>query len=234
MTRKEYITALFRQYEPLRSLSRCGEDEVLLLRHRELQRLAVVRSYSSPVFAYQKLLAVRHPHLPEVWEVRTLTDGQVVLEEYVEGDCLADVLERGVLPYRVAKRVLCDIGAALVTLHRMGIVHRDIKPENVIVTRDGRSVLLDLNASRQFDSAKRKDTVVLGTIGYAPPEQFGISQSDVTADVYALGVLLNVMLTGCHPSERLASGRAAKIILRSTQISPDHRFRSAEDLLGAL
>ena len=102
-----------------------------------------------------------------------------------------------------------------------------------VTDRDG-TMLLDLNASRLHAPEKRNDTVVLGTIGYAPPEQFGISQSDATADVYALGVLLNVLLTGCHPSERLARGRAGKLVLKCTQIDPKHRFPSVEKLLQAL
>ena len=68
MTRKEYITGLFACYELIRTLSRRDGDEVLLLRHRELQRLLVVRSYALPVPAYETLSAVRHPYLPgRVW-----------------------------------------------------------------------------------------------------------------------------------------------------------------------
>ncbi len=234
MVRKEYITQLLGQYDLVRALSCRGEDEVLLLCHKTLRRYLVVRSYAEPVVAYEKLKAIRHPNLPEVFESRRFPDGQVVLEEYVHGTLLADVLNRTVLSYRNAKRVLIGVGAALSVLHDMAIVHRDIKPENVTISDDGRVVLLDLNASRFHTSEKRSDTVVLGTIGYAPPEQFGISQSGVTADVYALGVLLNVLLTGCHPSEQLARGRAGKLVLKCTQIDPKHRFPSAKKMLEAL
>ena len=234
VTRKEYITELLGQYDLVRALSRRDEDEVLLLCHKTLGRSIVVRSYREPIAAYEQLKTIRHPNLPEVFECRRFADGQVVLEEYVHGTMLSDVLERTTFSYRNARRLLYGIGAALSALHGMAVVHRDVKPENVMVSDDGRAMLLDLNASRLHAPEKRNDTVVLGTIGYAPPEQFGISQSDATADVYALGVLLNVLLTGCHPSERLARGRAGKLVLKCTQIDPKHRFPSVEKLLQAL
>lgn len=234
MTRKEYITKLFAYYDPVRTLSRRNDDEVLLLRHRQLQKDLVVRSYRDPIVAYERLKTCRHPNLPEVMDCRQLTDGQIVLEEYVCGTPLSDVLERTTLNYRGARRVLQGVGAALSALHGMTVVHRDVKPENIMITDDGRIMLLDLNASREHSPEKRTDTVMLGTIGYAPPEQFGISQSDATADVYAMGVLFNVLLTGCHPSERLARGRAGKLVLKCTQIDPKHRFSSVEKLLKAL
>ena len=60
----------------------------------------------------------------------------------------------------------------------------------------------------------REDTQILGTTGFAAPEQYGLSQSDGRADIYALGVLLNIMLTGEHPSRKLASGRMGRIVQR--------------------
>ena len=79
-----------------------------------------------------------------------------------------------------------------------------------------------------------RDTVILGTVGYASPEQLGVSQSDARTDIYAAGVLLNVMLTGEHPSVRLASGRLGQIVEKCTAISPSHRYSTAEKLAQAL
>ena len=66
------------------------------------------------------------------------------------------------------------------------------------------------------------DTQVLGTTGFAAPEQYGLSQSDARTDIYSLGVLMNVMLTGQHPSKRLAEGR---IIEHCTRVNPAKRYR---------
>ena len=85
-----------------------------------------------------------------------------------------------------------------------------------------------------YQNKKQKDTVVLGTIGYAPPEQYGVSQSNEKSDIYSLGVLLNVMLTGVHPSKKLARGKAGKIVLKCTQIDPNHRYQNIENLVSKL
>ena len=127
------------------------------------------------------------------------------------------------------KKVVQGICNALGFLHSQGIVHRDIKPENVMIGKHGQVVLIDLNVSRQVSAASH-DTVVMGTVGYAPPEQLGIAQTDSRTDIYALGVLLNVMLTGVHPSQALAKGKAGRIVRRCTAVNPDDRFQSAEKL----
>ena len=115
----------------------------------------------------------------------------------------------------------------------MGAVHRDVKDSNVIL-RGSDAVLIGFDASRIVKPECPADTVILGTTGYAAPEQFGLSQTDGRADIYSLGVLLNVMLTGQHPSHRLAEGHAGRIIRRCTMMNPDQRFRNVLELRDAL
>ena len=115
----------------------------------------------------------------------------------------------------------------------MGAVHRDIKPENVII-RGSEAVLIDFDASRIFKSEHHSDTQILGTTGYAAPEQYGITQTDERADIYSVGVLINVMLTGEHPSRRLASGRMGLVVERCTRVSPEKRYKNVLRLMQAL
>ncbi len=132
-----------------------------------------------------------------------------------------------------AKKILKQLCLALTVLHQNGIVHRDVKPENVMVSDEGRVVLIDFSISRKVIPGG-SDTQILGTVGYAAPEQLGLSQSDGRTDIYAMGVLYNVMLTGKHPSVELARGKAGRIIRKCTAVNPDDRYQTSEKLLQTL
>ena len=156
-----------------------------------------------------------------------------VLEEYIQGDSLAFLLAGACLTPAEARKITLQLCNALWVLHSMGAVHRDIKPENVIV-RGSEAVLIDFDASRIFKSGTNQDTQILGTAGYAAPEQYGITQTDERADIYSLGVLLNIMLTGKHPSKELASGRLGRIVQKCTMVNPKKRYKSVLYLMEAL
>ena len=81
---------------------------------------------------------------------------------------------------------------------------------------------------------KRRSAQILGTTGFAAPEQYGLSQSDGRADIYALGVLLNIMVTGEHPSRKLAGGRIGRIVQRCTMVSPEKRYKNILHLMEVL
>ena len=125
---------------------------------------------------------------------------------------------------------LCE---AMEVLHSIGAVHRDIKPENIIL-RGSEAVLIDFDAARIVDPDKSTDTKILGTTGYASPEQYGLCQTDARSDIYSFGVVLNVMLTGEHPSTKLAEGVFGEIVQKCTMINPDMRYQSAAELKEVL
>ena len=131
------------------------------------------------------------------------------------------------------KTIAVQICDALIFLHSMGIVHRDIKPENIIVKDDGTAVLIDFSIARLMNNHD-KDTQALGTPGYAAPEQFGISQSGSTTDIYSLGILLNIMLTGVHPSVDLPKGLLRHIIKKCTNVQISKRYSNAKKLKRAI
>lgn len=233
LTREQYIEKLLETYRLVCVLADKNDCKVLRLRHKQLNRDLVIRSFPKAVTAYEILCDIRTQNLPEIYDAATLADGQIVLEEFISGMTVADVMKSGNYRYRGAKRVLASVCNALDILHQNGIVHRDVKPENIIISDDGRVVLIDFNISRQMSYSK-KDTVIMGTVGYASPEQLGVTGSDARTDIYAIGVLLNVMLTGKHPSETLARGRSGKIVKKCTDISPDNRYQTAKKLIEAL
>lgn len=233
MTREQYLIEIFGAYSLVSVLSDKNECNVLKLKNKEHNKYIVVRSFHKPISAYEELYTINCANLPLIYDVINLDDGQIVLEEFIEGVTIAEVMESGKYRYIGTRKVLRSICNALTVLHERGIVHRDIKPENVIIAKDGRVVLIDLNAARQISNAS-KDTVIMGTVGYASPEQLGVTQSDARTDIYALGVLLNVMITGKHPSEKLAKGKAGRIVRKCTNVNPDERYQSAEKLANTL
>ena len=78
------------------------------------------------------------------------------------------------------------------------------------------------------------DTQILGTTGFAAPEQYGMSQSDSRADIYSVGVLINVMLTGEHPSKKLAPGHLGRVVEHCTRVNPAKRYKTVLRLVEAL
>lgn len=230
---QELLRVVAVYFDEVRVLKRGARGTVRLLRHRSTGKRYVFRQFDGSADVYRRLLAVSCPYLPRVEEVAE-ADGRVaVLEEYVQGDTLLYLLEGGLLDWEEARKVTADICGALWVLHSMGAVHRDVKDSNVIL-RGSDAVLIDFDASRIVKPECPADTVILGTTGYAAPEQFGLSQTDGRADIYSLGVLLNVMLTGQHPSRRLAEGHAGRIVRRCTMMNPDQRFRNVLELRDAL
>lgn len=233
MTREQYLTDIFKAYSLVSVLSDKNECKVLKLKNKELNKYIVVRSFPKSISAYEELYSINCANLPLIYDIINLDDGQIVLEEFIEGVTIAEVMEGGKYRCTGTRKVLRSICNALTVLHERGIVHRDIKPENVMIAKDGRVVLIDFNAARQISNAS-KDTVIMGTVGYASPEQLGVTQSDARTDIYALGVLLNVMITGKHPSEKLAKGKAGRIVRKCTSVNPDERYQTAEKLAHVL
>lgn len=215
-----------------RSLGR-RENRLWLVRDAE-GKSAVLRRYDGAFPLAERLLDVSCGQLAKVFSVEETCGDTVSFEEFVDGTLLSAILKRTVLTGRQACAILREVCAALEVVHRLGFVHRDVKPENIMLTADGRVVLLDLDAAAQVLGNPDTNTRLLGTAGYAAPEQFGFARCDVRADIFALGVLLNVMLTGDHPSVQLASGRFGRIVRRCTSTTISQRYASVEALLKQL
>ena len=227
------LSCIETEYETVKILKNSARGCVSLLQNRQNGTRFLFRHYRGNGEVYRKLLGVACPNLPQVMEVAESGGMVAVLEEYIRGDSLAYLLEGSLLTPAEARKIALQLCNALWVLHAMGAVHRDIKPENVIIRGD-EAVLIDFDASRIFKSENRGDTQILGTTGYAAPEQYGISQTDQRADIYSLGVLLNIMLTGKHPSRALAGGRLGRIVQKCTMINPEKRYKNVLYLMEAL
>lgn len=227
------LEAVTTEYDTLRVLKQSPRGTVSVVRHKKSGTRYVFRRYSGSGEVYRRLLPVLCPHLPQIMEAAEQDGQTAVLEEYVQGDTLAELLMGARLTEREARQVTMQLCQALHVLHSMGAVHRDVKPENVIL-RGSDAVLIDFDAARIYKVASESDTQVLGTTGFAAPEQYGIFQSDERADIFSLGVLLNIMLTGKHPSREMAAGKMGRIVRKCTMTSPEQRYQSARALMEVL
>lgn len=179
---------------------------------------------------FRALRTIKSNNFVNVLEVCSDDEYLIVIEEYVEGKNLLEMIKSGRIDKKTACKYTMQICDALTVLHSNGIVHRDIKPENIIVTDDNNAVLIDFSIARRAGSENDKDTDNLGTVGYAAPEQYGITQSNKTTDIYSLGVLLNIMLTGEHPAVCVPNGNLKRIINKATSTQISKRYQSASQM----
>ncbi len=221
------------EFEKLRLLKESPRGSVELIRHRESGRQFILRRFTGNGEVYRKLLDCSCRCLPLIYEAAERDGENIVIEEYIQGDTLDFLLKGALCSPAETRQIVRQLCQALWVLHSMATVHRDIKPENVIL-RGADTVLIDFDAARLHKPQAEADTQVLGTTGFAAPEQYGLGQSDTRTDIYSLGVLMNVMLTGEHPSRKLAEGRMGRVIQRCTQVNPAKRYKNVLRLMEAL
>ena len=248
MPEQEYPAALLERYELLECFCDKGDSRTLLARERSGDALAVVKCFmkDSPLFDRSEpepLRALDAPPMPRFIAEYRDDAMRCVLREYVPGRTLAE-LEDG--PKLTSEQVavigaqLCD---QLTALHGNvpPLIHRDIKPQNVVLRPDGRPVLIDFGISRvaasdpgEPASGSGSDTLVFGTQGFAPPEQYGFARTDARSDIFALGMLLNWLLRGGTELPEHPSTPLEKVIRRCTAFDPHKRYATAAQVKRAL
>lgn len=205
------------------------------IRNSELCVKKTLDIYSRDV--YEQLASVRIEGVPAVKEC-VADDGKlIVVEEYVQGRSLKQVLdEQGLLNEEQAYDIAVQLADILVRLHQLepAIVHRDIKPSNIIIEKNGHVNLIDFNAARHVNADKNEDTRMLGTVYFAAPEQFGFGQSDERTDIYGLGATINYIMTGDKPGAGIAECRFSDILKKCLMVDAKDRYQSAAELRGVL
>jgi serine/threonine-protein kinase len=195
------------------------------------------------------LARLEHPGIVAVHDFGTTPDGDgYLVMQLVSGGSIADRLP---LPVADALAIAIDVCGALAYAHGRGIVHRDIKPENVLIGDDGRARLSDFGIARLVnptptpeDGPLTRPSLVLGTPGYMAPEARAGARPDPRMDVYAVGALLQHMLTGRHPGGGDVDGEPpaptngmprvppaiAGVIARAMVVDPARRIADATTL----
>jgi serine/threonine protein kinase len=152
------------------------------------------------------LAGLTHPNLPSIYDYFTENGRWYLVMSYIEGETLEAYLHRsegGRLPVEKALMIGTQLASVLSYLHKRNppIIFRDLKPANIMRISDGQIYLIDFGIARRFKVGQSKDTIALGSPGYAAPEQYGRTQSTPQTDVYSLGATLHHMLTGIDPSD---------------------------------
>ena len=148
------------------------------------------------------LARVRHPNVVSVLGVESHDDRVGLCMEFVRGETLEEVLQRGMMTARDAAVMGEDVCRALAAVHLAGFVHRDVKARNVMRDADGRVVLMDFGAGQQADQLKMPGRAsMVGTPLYMAPEVLSGQPATACSDVYSVGVLLYRMTTGAYPVE---------------------------------
>jgi len=173
-----------------------------------------------------------HPNICHLYDVGSQNGTDYLVMEYLEGETLAQRLERGPLPLEEVLRYGAQVADALDKAHQQGVVHRDLKPGNIILTKSGAKVL-DFGLAKQAQKAAHSSALtamtagkpltvegtIVGTFQYMAPEQIEGTEADARSDIFALGCVLYEMATG----KRAFAGKTQASVIASilaTEPSP--------------
>lgn len=243
-------------YEIRSVIGRGGMSTVYLAEHKRLHTAWAVKEVRKAQGNFDFLAEanilkrLQHPMLPRIVDIFEDEANIYIVEDFVEGVTLAEVLkERGRIDEVTGLRWFRELCGALRYLHEQQpnpIIYRDMKPSNIMLQPDGTLKLIDFGIAREYKETSGGDTTYIGTKGYAAPEQFGSAQTDARTDIYALGVTMYHILTGKSPYEppynfvparqlvsELSHG-AEHILEKCIQNEPQDRYQNVAALLDDL
>ncbi len=206
----------------------------------------------------QILGTLTHPSLVRVTDYFGWNENVYLVMDFVEGEDLANLIYRE--GAQSEEQVLAwaeQLLDALAYCHKKGVLHRDIKPQNIVITPEGKAVLVDFGLVKLWNPQDPETRTVMrgaGTPEYAPPEQYdmGVGHTDPRSDIYSIGATLYQALTGQAPptaTQRMASPASfvtprrvniavsstiEKIVLKALEIAMENRYQSADEMLQAL
>lgn len=202
------------EYHLMSTLKSSGKGDIQLV--AASGKLYVRRYREIPQELFRRIRRVSCPYLERLVEQSEDENGAYFISEYVEGTPASD----RTFSEKEAVKLLLGLCAAIKALHRAGVIHRDIKPSNIICGNDWHIRLIDFDSARLRVEFQSRDTEILGTGGYAAPEQYGFMQTDDRSDIYAFGVTMEEIL-----GENADKPKFRRIIRRCTQFDPDKRYR---------
>ncbi|MCD8324157.1 MAG: serine/threonine protein kinase [Clostridiales bacterium] len=255
-------TVIDGKYEVLKQIGKGGMSVVYLAMDKRLNKQWAVKEIRKTAngkndeIIVNSLLAeanlmkkLDHTALPRIVDIIDNGETIYVVMDYIEGESLDKILEEyGAQPQELVIEWAKQLCGALDYLHtqKPPIIYRDMKPANVMLKPDGNLKVIDFGIAREYKEKNLADTTVLGTRGYAPPEQHGSRQTDARSDIYALGMTMHHLLTGIDPrpsdyeyipirqwNPELSDG-LERIIDKCTALDPRDRYQNCGDLMYAL
>lgn len=220
---------------------------------KEVRRAGVSdsRAVEQGMIAEKNILKrLNHTNLPHIVDVIENEERFLIVMDYIQGHSLKELLdEAGAFAQEDVVRWGKQMCNVLAYLHAQDppIIYRDLKPANIMLKPDGDIKLIDFGTAREYKTGSPEDTINIGTIGYAAPEQYGgMGQSDARTDIYCLGVTLYQLATGKNPCEPPylilpirqwnpgLSAELEKIILTCIRHDPADRYQSCGEVFKAL
>lgn len=240
----EYPSGFMKKYVQMECLACSHGIETFLVKQKNDGKLYVAKCYDKNIYPFVHesdiLKSLQHNGLPVLADEFQNDTMVCIIREYIYGKPLDQYITESNLTKKDTVDIciqLCDI---LIYLHgqKEPVIHRDIKPQNIIVKPDGNISLIDFDISRVYHADAKTDTQFFGTREFAPPEQYGFSQTDCRTDIYSMGVVMGWLLTGEMSTKdvlnKLGHDRLASIYKKCTAFSPENRFTSAARLKTVL
>ena len=235
-------------YSILRKLGAGAMGEVYLAQDTTLSRKVAIKFLSQNSVAGEQArkrlvreakaaAALDHPHICAVYEVGEEAGYSFIAMQYVEGETLANRIQRQPIEVREALDIAVQIADALAEAHSHRIIHRDVKPQNVMLTASGQVKVLDFGLASVIREGSLIDSIgdtdslltvpgsVIGTVPYMSPEQVRGEVLDGRSDIFSFGAVLYEMLSGRNPFEAESMGATMSSIL-TKEPAPLARYAS--------
>lgn len=219
------------QYQDLGKIN--DRKDIRLKRHKIYGNICVEKHVDADLFRiYDFVKKNPAPYFPVIYECIKNGSELLVIEEYIEGRNIEEILQEKLFAEKEGVWIILEICRALSILHhaKPQIVYRDLTAENVMMSNSGQVKIIDFNIAREVKRGQRRDTQVLGTQGFAAPEQQGHAQTDERTDIYSAGVLLNYMLLGKLPYQEMIRGRLSPVVEKCMKMDPKDRYQTVEEL----
>jgi serine/threonine-protein kinase len=265
-------TPKYRRFGPYVLLQRTGAggmgrvDVALSARAQGMQRLCVVKRIQAHLRSEEQearfrreagiAIGLSHGAIAQTLDVEEIDGELCILQEYIHGTTLAYLENRAAshqpLPIALSVHVVHEVARALAYAHSLpgpGIVHRDVTPDNIMLSFTGEVKLIDFGIAKVVgDSSLTQARMVVGRPIYTAPEALAGGEADHRSDLYSLGVVLWILLTGRYFPDIFEQGAAPapstfnpavspqldSLCLKAIAVRAEDRWRSADELLDAI